>query len=331
MSTAPFGFTDPRYAEFPPVVQIALVSGVCPSRCRHCPMGRKNAGELPADLAAELRPGFFDFGLLRKVVHEMAQYPWAILRLHSRGEPMAHPRYADMLGYAKANGVGTLTSFTNGIYLDQHRDAVLEAPLDMIEISADAPDAETYRAWRRTDNFGRIHAAVTDLHRARQECPDSPTRIVVSAVDHPDFRPHREAFLDCWRPVADKVIVRPYHTYAGRLEDPYACERGRGDYVPCVQLWERFSINTWGQVNACYNDWGDAELVGDLHEPGSTIKTVWRSAAFEAIREATLKGPHLKCCQTCSGPSLSSWGSGGYQHWVRELLEAPPHGVGEPS
>ncbi len=329
MSDLTFGFNDPRYAEFPPVVQIALVSGVCPSQCRHCPMGRKNAGELAADLAAELRPGFFDFGLFRRVVHEMAQYPWAILRLHSRGEPMCHPHYADMLGYAKAHGVGTLTSFTNGIYLDEHRDAVLDAPMDLLEISADAPDPETYLAWRRTDNFRRIHAAVTDLYHARNDRPDSPTRLVISAVDHPDFRPHREAFFDRWTPIADKVIVRPYHTYAGRLEDPYAGEHRASDYLPCVQLWERFSINTWGQVNACFNDWGDAELVGDLNEPGSTIKTIWRAAAFENIRAETLKGPHLRCCQTCSGPSLSSWGSGGYQHWVRELLQQPPAKTGE--
>ena len=323
MSATAFGFNDPRYAEFPPVVQIALVSGVCQSRCRHCPMGRKNMGELPPALAAELRPGFFDFGLFRRIVHEMAAYPWAILRVHSRGEPMVHPQYAEMLGYAKAHGVGTLTSFTNGIALDEHIGAVLEAPLDMLEVSADAPDPDTYLQWRRTDNFRRIHAAVTDLHAARSKLPDSPTRIVVSAVDHPDFRPHREAFMDCWTPIADKVIVRPYHTYAGRLEDPYACEHTTGDYIPCVQLWERFSVNTWGQVNACYNDWGDAELIGDLSEPGSTIKSVWTGAAFEAIREATLAGPYLKCCQKCSGPSLSSWGRGGYQHWVRELLDTP--------
>ena len=30
----------------------------------------------------------------------------------------------------------------------------------------------------------------------------------------------REAFAQRWSPLADKVIVRPYHTYAGRLEDP---------------------------------------------------------------------------------------------------------------
>jgi hypothetical protein len=196
MSAPVFGFNDPRYAGFPPIVQIALVSGVCPSHCRHCPMGRKNAGELSPQLAAELRPGFFDFGLFRKVVHEMAQYPWAILRLHSRGEPMAHPQYAEMLGYAKQHGVGTLTSFTNGIYLDEHTEAVLTAPMDMLEVSADAPDAETYLQWRRTDNFDRIHAAVTDLHQARNKRLDSPTRIVVSAVDHPDFRPHRDAFFE---------------------------------------------------------------------------------------------------------------------------------------
>ena len=323
-----YGFQEERYAKFPPVVQIALVSGVCPSNCAYCPVGKKNQGELPPELAAELPMHYFDLSLFEKVVDEMAKHPWSILRIHSRGEPMAHPDYFRMIALAKQHGVGILTSFTNAIYLQRHIPELLDAPIDMLEVSADAADADHYALWRRNTNFDRIVNAVRDLFAARNARPSSPTRIVVSAVDHPDFRSHRKAFEAFWEPICDKVIVRPFHTYAGRIADPYLQERGYTGYIPCVQLWERFSISPTGLVNACFNDWGDEEIVGDLNREGSSIAGIWQGELFTNLRQNALAGPCLCCCKTCSGSSLSSWGKAGYQHWVRDLLDRPPRQVG---
>ena len=319
-----YGFQDDRYAEFPPVVQIALVSGVCPSNCAYCPVGQKNKGELAPELAAELPKQFFDFSLFEKVVDEMAKYPWSILRIHSRGEPMAHPDYCRMIALAKRRGVGTVTSFTNAIYLHRHVRELLDAPIDMLEVSADAADIEHYALWRRNPNFERVVKGVRELFTARNARQGSPTRIVVSAVDHPDFRTHRQTFEAFWGSICDKVIVRPFHTYAGRISDPYVEERQRKEYVPCVQLWERFSISTTGLVNTCFNDWGDHEVVGDLNQKEASIAGIWRGEQFTTLRADTLLRPCLACCKTCSGSSLSSWGKAGYQHWVRELLDNPP-------
>jgi len=320
-----YGFLDPRYTVFPPVVQIALVSGVCPSNCRYCPCGQKNMGELAPELAAELAEKFFPFHLFTRVAEEIAEYPWAILRIHSRGEPMAHPDYIRMIAYAKQCGVGTVTSFTNGIFLIRHVEALLDAGIDVLEISADAADGRHYAQWRRNPHFDAVVEGVTAFYTARNARATCRTRIVISAVDHPDFRPYRTQFIEFWGRLSDKVIIRPFHTYGGRIADPYADERQSRQYIPCVQLWERFSINPNGLVNACFNDWGDHEIVGDLSVADATIARIWRNEQFEAIREQTLRHPALACCKICSGPSLSSWGKLGYQHWITELLNTPPN------
>ena len=195
----------------------------------------------------------------------------------------------------------------------------------MLEVSADAADAEHYTLWRRNPNFERVVKGVQELFARRNARQSSPTRIVVSAVDHPDFRAHRQDFEAFWGSMCDKVIVRPFHTYAGRISDPYAEEHQKKEYIPCVQLWERFSISTTGLVNACFNDWGDHETVGDLNQKEASIASVWQGEQFAALRANTLAGPCLTCCKTCSGSSLSSWGQAGYQHWVRELLDNPPN------
>lgn len=309
-----FGFKDPRYEEFPPVVQMALVSGICPSHCEYCPVGN---GSIP------MKQLLFDEGLFQRLADEVAAHPWAILRIHSRGEPMSHPRYAPMIAYAKQRGVGTVTSFTNGIYLSRRVEQLLDAGIDLVEISADAADAALYRRWRRDEYFDDVVEGVRRLFEARNRRPGSKTRIVVSAVDHPEFRPHRPAFEKFWGGLCDKVLVRPFHTYGGLIADPYGRVRPAADYIPCVQLWERFSVNTEGLVTACFNDWKDEDVVGDLRRRGASIAAVWQSRAFREIRGKSLAGPCVRCCFKCSGPSLSSWGSSGYQYWVRELLGTP--------
>ena len=236
---------------------------------------------------------------------------------------MEHPNYVEMIQYAKSHGVETVTSFTNGIYLSKHIDELLAAPIDLLEISADAADADSYFLWRRNKHFDDVFQGVRQFHASRNKLAQHPTRIVVSAVDHPDFRPHKQTFEQFWAPICDKVIVRPFHTYAGRIGDPYQNNRNTQDYIPCVQLWERFSISPTGLVNSCFNDWGDHEIVGDLNMAGSSIAGIWRNQEFETIRSETLKALYLDCCHSCSGPSLSSWGKTGYQHWVRELLDSP--------
>jgi|GEM_PF-1100957 len=320
---AKYGFSDPRYEGFPPVVQIALVSGVCPSNCRYCPVGQRNMGELPSQLAAELTIDFFDLELFRKVAEEVARHPWAILRIHSRGEPMVHPEYFKMIALAKRCGVGTVTSFTSGILLHRFVDAVLDSQIDLLEVSADAADGNRYALWRRNDHFHEVVEGVRCLRATLKRRSLTRPCIVVSAVDHPDFRPHEHDFRAFWGPMCDKVLVRPFHTYAGRIADPYVAGRRTSSHIPCVQLWERFSISTKGLVNACFNDWGDKELVGDLHDPGATISGIWRCDRFETIRARSLKAPYLDCCAACSGSSLSSWGESSYQAWVRKLLDGP--------
>ena len=42
-------------------------------------------------------------------------------------------------------------------------------------------------------------------------------QIVVSAVDQPEFQPDREAHRQFWTGRVDEVILRPYHSWGGRI------------------------------------------------------------------------------------------------------------------
>jgi len=298
-----FGFQSEQEAIFPVLVQLALMHYICNSKCIKCPVGLHRRGQMGENKTGEFDPKmrtFFSFQLFKKVADEMAKYPWSILRLHGRGEPLMHLSYVNMIEYAKKAGVGTITSFTNGILLDQEKaELILDAGLDLLECSVDAYSENLYKEFRGTDCFSQVVANVQNFISIRnsrgRECH---TMVIVSAVDCPEFQLEKQNFFNYWNAKADKVIVRPYHTYGGRLKA--LSDKVDIESVPCAQLWTRFSINPWGKVNACFNDWADEEIIGDLNDPDTSIAKIWRNKKFEAIRKNVLqKESQLSCCAHC--------------------------------
>jgi hypothetical protein len=318
-----YGFQSEEEARFPVIVQIALMHYICNSRCKRCPVGLYNRKEIGTDRKGEFDPErqrFFPFELFCKVADEMAGYPWSILRLHGRGEPLLHPDYVKMIEYAKKAGVKIVTSFTNATLLTKEKaKEILDAGLDVIELSIDAFSEHLYREFRGTDLFHEVVSNAENLISERNK-RKAKTRVIVSAVDCPEIESEKEDFYRFWSERADKVIFRPYHTYGGRLP-PLKPITSSEEKVPCAQLWTRFSINPYGQVNACFNDWADVEVIGDLNEEGATISQIWRNERFEAIREASLRGQSiLKCCNTCLA-TKSGW-LYSYQLLVQKLFAA---------
>src|SRR5205809_711904 len=101
-------FDSPEHQRFPACTQVTLNHGICDSRCLSCPIGRLNYGDADDEVRAEFRPGtrhHLAFDLFARVADEVAQYPGAWLRLHARGEPLLHPRFLDLVRYAKRTGV----------------------------------------------------------------------------------------------------------------------------------------------------------------------------------------------------------------------------------
>ena len=328
---ATFGFQSSREESFPTLVQLALMHYICNSSCLKCPVGLLKRGLVePKGEYEPARRRFFPFVLFPRVAEEMGKHPWSILRFHGRGEPLMHPHYTEMIAMAKSRGVGTVTSFTNAVLLDEEMaEKILDARIDLLEMSVDASSEEMYRHFRGTEHFGRVVTNVERFIVARnrrgKECK---TRAIVSAVDCPEFAPEKGSFNDFWSRRADHVIFRPYHTYGGRL-DAIPSAECQPETVPCAQLWTRFSINPWGQVNACFNDWADRELVGDLNEPEASIEGIWRNELFEKIRKESLDhSSTLSCCKSCLA-TRSGW-TESYQKLIGKLQTSEPNfGLGK--
>lgn len=84
------------------------------------------------------------------------------------GEPLMHPRIADMVAHAKGLGVKTQL-VTNGMLLDDAMaDSLIEAGIDSIVVSLDGPDAESYGDVRFGADFERVVSNLRNILRKRR-------------------------------------------------------------------------------------------------------------------------------------------------------------------
>ena len=163
-------FSDSDHQAFPVCTQVTLCHGICDSRCISCPVGQVYYGDASADVKEEFSTGsrlFMPFEIFTRVADEVALHPHAWLRMHARGEPLLHPRFVDMVRYAKQAGVRLVQTFTDAIRLDEAMALnILEAGLDVLECSVHG-HSQTYEPLMRNGRYQQVKANVIGFRRLR--------------------------------------------------------------------------------------------------------------------------------------------------------------------
>lgn len=320
-------FHDDEHRRFPACTQVTLLHGPCDSKCVSCPVGRYHFGDASPEVRREFHPSnrrYMAFEIFTRVADEVAQHRHAWLRLHARGEPLLHPRFVDMVRYAKQAGVRLVQAFTDGISLDEPRArAILDAGLDTLECSIHGHE-RTYELLMRNGRAEQVRENVIRFRRLRDELGAS-TRLVVSAVDQEEFQVDKEEHRRFWTRYADAVIYRPHHSWGGRVDA--ACRSLPEVRQPCSQLWNRCTVGPTGNVLACFNSWSEpqVEVLGNVMEPNTTIAAVWDSDRYGLIRKDHAAGAYtLPCCSACSDWRGSAWGDDSYEHLLDIRLRLRP-------
>lgn len=317
-----YGFSNEAARRFPSCVQLTLSHYICNSGCVSCPVGRLNRGDPEAYARWQADGGtrlFMPWDVFEKAARETGEHPEAFMRFHCRGEPTLHPRFVDMIAFAKSVGVQTIQVFTNGITLDEKVALlILEAGLDVIEFSVHG-HTQTYLALMGNEHFEHVVENILGFIKLRDQL-NKKTKVVISAVDQPAFQVEKQAHREFWNGKADQVILRPYHSWGGRIsQNAIEIPNLRR---PCPQFWTRLTIGPTGKILFCFNSWDEdeSEIAADLMQPDVTIASVWQSEQYAQLREAHLNGDYkLRCCEQCTDWVGSSWDKNSYESLLRKL------------
>ncbi len=194
-----------RAPRLPEIVQIESTN-ICNARCVFCPRDEMKR-----------RQGVMDAELFRKIVDDCAALGIRHVRLHNYGEPFVDRQLTEKIAYAKQRGIAEVGVISNGSLIDEQvARGVIEAGLDAINICVDASGREVFERTRVGLKYDKVIANIERLVRIRAELGRTHPKLILSFVRQNNSDEER-AFIEHWRPIADKIHVTDLHNWAGTL------------------------------------------------------------------------------------------------------------------
>lgn len=236
--------------------------------------------------------GDMDFGLFTRILDEAGAHGLASLKLSYRGEPLLHPRLADMVAYAKGKGVLDVYCNTNGMLLTEAKArALIEAGLDRISVSVEGTDPVAFERERVGARFDVVMRRLDDLLALRERLGVAHPRVRVQTVRLPGL--DLEAYARFWSAHADETAAVDFKIVEDRrtalVHDGFACP----------QLWQRMTVEWDGTVLACNND--DFRRLSPGNAARRSIRDCWLDPDVVRARELHQQGRshEVAACDGC--------------------------------
>jgi hypothetical protein len=197
------------------------------------------------------------------------------------GEPTLHPKFTVFVReLAEAKNFLSLT--TNGQLLDSkciHN--ILEAPVDMINVSVDGKDKEGYEQSRIGGNLEKLIRNLTELKEMKRESR-SPALTVIRVAIRPSQCKMEQPLLDFWRPFGDVVSKQYIVDFTGAGGDTFK-PLGREDVYPrCTLPSKQLDVRWNGDVPLCsYSQW-------QTGQPGGLLLGNIRTSSLLELRDGHL-------------------------------------------
>jgi len=311
------GFVSPEHEIFPPILIVA-VTNLCDMACVHCahPVMKKSPG---------YRGKFMEPEIHRRIVEETRAFKdklW-VFRYASDGESLLHPNFLDFVEETKSAGIGPVNLTTNAMSLtDAAMRRLLEAPIDVIDVSLDAFKKETYEKIRIRGKFDVVTANLRRLVELRDQL-GAPTRVMTSIIQQKDALEEVGAFQEYWGGIVDEVLVRGLNTDLGivNASETYFDE----DLVrwPCPQFWKRVTINHEGDIRFCVEDWFNKGIVSNVRD--RSIQEIWQSPMYARFRELheTGRWNDMDMCRGCMDWQHMAWDHG-FEKAIGRVMSQEP-------
>jgi radical SAM protein with 4Fe4S-binding SPASM domain len=310
-----FGFRSKDDELFPPML-IVNTTYLCNAKCLHCPH--------PTVIATRKYPErpLMGRNIYLKVVTEASKYK-TLFRFSAFGEPLTHPQAVEMVELAKEMGCQTVSLNTNGELLSADKsERLLRSSIDVIEISLDAFSEGVYRKVRCGLDFEKVQRNLHDLLELREKLGKNQTKVMVSFVEQPESSHEVKPFEEYWTPRVDRVLIRKFLSFSGIKETSKETQPYYRKRIPCPYAWRRMSVDPFGNIRLCIDDWLDKGIIGNVNE--NSIHELWTGKLCNEWRQAHLDGSYHKIekCRTCTDWRFHSWELN-YFKALEEIEKAP--------
>jgi radical SAM protein with 4Fe4S-binding SPASM domain len=264
----------------------------CNLRCKFCPTGH------PALLKQMGRENtIMSLDLWRQVIDDIATFPRPLrmLNTYKDGESLLHPRFPDMIRYAKAAGVSEqIWLKTNGLNLSPALSRELvSCGLDMIGISVQHVTSEGYKAIAgKAIDYERYRLHVQDLYIKAKE---RGVKVSIKIADTGLTADERQKFLDDFTDRCDYITVEGLHGWS--TSELYDWKLGtdnsfdgtpRTPKVACPLVLYMLTVSANGDVSICNDDAFHLHRLGNVNS--GSLLDIWNGDKLKRFRLMHLQG-----------------------------------------
>jgi len=254
--------------------------------------------------------GAMDFSLYAKIVDDLGEFGERLnlLRLYKDGEPLANPRFADMVSYARKSGfVRDIDTTTNAILLTPKRsEEIIAAGITRINISIYGMTTEQYQRFsHRAVDIDKLVANIKHLYEIR----GNTILFVKINADVVPSKDEVKRFLDTFGDICDKIYVEHvmncwsdfgYEEHGVKVnQDVGIYGQPIQEVLTCPYVMYSFSINSDGTASTCFLDWHRKLVIGDART--HSVKSIWEGAKLRAHQMMMLRGDRKShpVCGSC--------------------------------
>lgn len=244
------------------------------------------------------RRGPIDIEIIEKLVVELGRFDDSLVVLGGFGEPLRHPRFAEVLRALRpdgcSRGVYGLAVRTHLVDLaSEDIDALIELGVDVLEVPLDAWSPQLYTALhtRGGTSVGNLEARLEAIDRLteRREAANSATPIIVPSLTKSQMNVHElDDFHDGWLRRLGAVAIHGYSHRARQQADLGVIRMTPPTRIPCRRLNARCLVLADGSVTLCDQDFKGLAPAGTLRE--QSLESIWRGQKYNTIREAHRDG-----------------------------------------
>ena len=243
--------------------------------------------------------------LYQKVIQDVAGFskPLKMLRLTANGEPLINKDLPRMIKLAKTYEGGVtehIEIVTNASLLTPElSDAMIEAGLDRIRISIEAPTAEGYEAMCGVKiDWNAFKENIRYFYEHRGQC-----EVYIKTVDAAVKTEEEKAlFYREFEGMCDKISIEhiiPIWTGYKKIYEDFDIEMGEGlhghkvkEINICPFPFYSFVVNPDGEVTACCNDWKRGVSFGNVSE--ENLCDIWRGEKYRKFLTGMIEQGRIK-------------------------------------
>lgn len=244
--------------------------------CAHQKMKRK-VGKISTDFVFDILQQAYDLG-----TREVGFY--------ATGEPFLVPELPDYIQRAKEIGYTYIYLTSNGVLATPEKiRAVIDAGLDSIKFSINAPERKMYEFIHGKDDFDVVVEHLKYMNTYRKESGKN-YKIFVTGILTRYTEKMKDIYFDVFGDMADEIVFKNVYNQGGympEIDTLLKCTDDDETYRRCNLPFDAISITCEGYLSVENADFENMLVVADLNKV--SLKEGWYGEKMKQLRQAFIE------------------------------------------